>query len=210
MPGHPPRRGDEEGPGETPFPWPKPADRTGPPGRSPACSATKDPSSTPDRPKTLLHSRAKCQWRRHPRCLRVLLPAQHLPEPPHRVGEDGPRRHRTAGPHDQTRLLRRKPEEVPGAVRPDRELRPLRGRSGHHAGRPDRQTPDVRHGGRLVHLQPRHEPGPGLNGQHPPHEDPRPGPQPGNSGHRHPSSTPRPRRSFPAPCPGFSGDFPNG
>ena len=52
MPGHPPRRGDEEGPGETPFPWPKPADRTGPPGRSPACSATKDPSSTPDRPKT--------------------------------------------------------------------------------------------------------------------------------------------------------------
>ena len=77
----------------------KPADRTGPRGRSPAYGPGRDVSSTPDRPKTEqhqprdrpmrlspLHSRAKCQWRRHPRCPRVLLPAQHLLQRAHRVG----------------------------------------------------------------------------------------------------------------------------
>ena len=69
-----------------------------------------------------------------------------------------------------THLLRRQPEEVPGALRPHRELRPLRGWVRHHEGCPDRQAPDVPHRGRLVPLQPGHQPSPGELRPHTQHD----------------------------------------
>ena len=90
----------------------------------------------------------------HPGRPGPVLPAQHLPQPAHRVGGDGIRRHRDARPHDQAHLLRREPEAVPGPVRQDSRLRPLRRRVRDHAGRADRQAPDLPNRGRLVRLQP--------------------------------------------------------
>ena len=73
---------------------------------------------------------------------------------------NGPGRYRHAGTDDQAHLLRRQPEEVPGALRPHRELRPIRRRLRPHARCPDRQAPDVPHRGRLVPIQPGCQPGP--------------------------------------------------
>ena len=68
-------------------------------------------------------------------------------------------------------LLRRKAETVPGPVRQDSRLRALQRWVRHHAGRPDRQAPDLPDWRRLVPLQPGHEPGPDVTGL-----DPNPGP----------------------------------
>ena len=93
-----------------------------------------------------------------------VIPAQRLPEPAHRVGGDGPRRHRDAGPHDQAHLLRGQPEAVPGPVRQDIRLRALQRWVRDHAGRPDRQAPDLPDRRRLVRLQPGRQPGPDVAG----------------------------------------------
>ena len=93
------------------------------------------------------------------RVARGLYRPSTFPEPPHRVGGDRPRWHRAARAHDQAHLLRRKAEAVPGPVRQNSRLRALQRWVRHHAGRPDRQAPDLLDRGRLVRLQPGREPG---------------------------------------------------
>ena len=52
------------------------------------------------------------------------------------------------------------PEAVPGPLRQDSRLRPLRGRVRDHAGRADGEAPDLPGQGRLVRLQPGRQPRP--------------------------------------------------
>ena len=132
--------------------------------------------------------RGSSQGPPHPGGPGPLLPAQHLPQPAHRVGGDGTRWHRDAGAHDQAHLLCRQPEAVPGPVRQDSRLRALQRWVRHHAGRPDRQAADLPDRRRLVRLQPGGEPGPG----------------PGLSSQLHANPTPAAPGNLPAPQVGTS------
>ena len=147
---------------------------------------------------SLLHSRAKCQWRRHPRGLRVLLPAINLPQQPHRVGGDRPRRPGPLTGHSGMKhaidpkvpggahpSVLREPDAIPRDLQQwsplDRSAttRPGEDRTEPDSARPQGQTLITSICGTLVTVgrkleQSSRSPGPPGTVTNPPH-DPRPG-----------------------------------
>ena len=83
---------------------------------------------------------------------------RYLPEQGCRVGGDRPPRHRTVGIHHQAHLLLGSEEEVQSQVRPGRGLRTLRRWVRADAGRPDGEAAELPDRGRVVRVQPRHQP----------------------------------------------------